>query len=303
MITWNNPFGTSDTQPIRLAVSDKFDDILNHEQFRFLAGQYEKGEEGTLHLQMYVEFIKAIYITEVHKLVLGADVRVCHGTQVECLAYVVKEDTRQCGPWTWGKPGKQGERTDIIAYTDAIKEGASDDDLLSEYPQAVCRYYHHIQVVRSIMYRVKAYEMYEAGIMRRCTILVGDTGGGKTRYIYDTYGLDDVYQLSFGTGTASSVWFDMYHGESILLLDDFYGQLRHSFLLRLCDRIPIRVQVKGGSTFLQIKRIYITSNTQPTEWYQTVPERARLAFERRIEMIFKVPEDMEKLKLYDSARI
>jgi hypothetical protein len=302
MITENNPFGEGDTQPLEDTVKGHFRDLLEHDHFRFLAGQYEQGTNGTYHLQMYVEFTNRMRWRAVKEIVPRADIRPAMGSQVECLAYVVKQDSRICGPWTWGKPAKQGERTDIIMYTDAIKSGRTDYEILEEFPRELCKYPHHLQRVRSIMYRVRAHELYEQGVMRSAVVLYGEAGSGKTRWVLDRYGAENVYMLSFGTGTKGSVWFDEYRGEKVLLLDDFYGQVKFDFLLRLLDRYPIRVQVKGGTTYLCVERVYITSNSKETYWYSTVPEMSRRALHRRITGSFLIPEEGEDLEAHETYR-
>lgn len=51
-------------------------------------------------------------------------------------------------------------------------------------------------------------------------------------------------------------------------MDDFYGWLKHDELLRVFDRYPHRVPVKGGFVQFQAKKIYVTSNTEVYEWYK-----------------------------------
>ena len=52
-----------------------------------------------------------------------------------------------------------------------------------------------------------------------------------------------------------------------MIIDEFYGWLRYSFLLTLLDRYPIRIEYKGGSAEFVSRRVIITSNKAPQDWY------------------------------------
>lgn len=81
---------------------------------------------------------------------------------------------------------------------------------------------------------------------RQVKVLVywGDAGSGKTETAMET-NEGDVYKLN--TNTNGTLWFDGYQGESVLLLDDFYGWVKHGDLLALLEGYPYRCQVKGSS--------------------------------------------------------
>lgn len=81
-------------------------------------------------------------------------------------------------------------------------------------------------------------------------------------------------------------WFDGYLGEEVALFDDFYGQIDIKMMLRLCDRYPLRTQVKGGTAMWRPRKVYITSNHPPDEWWTEVGDQTsvaqREAFMRRV---------------------
>lgn len=109
----------------------------------------------------------------------------------------------------------------------------------------------------------------------------GRTGAGKTRSVYDNLpSLDSLFVY------AGSGWFDGYDGQPIVLFDDFGGhEFKISYLLKLLDRYPIRVPVKGGFVHWAPQEIYITSNIDPHNWYSNAnPEHVR-ALLRRITLI------------------
>ncbi len=90
----------------------------------------------------------------------------------------------------------------------------------------------------------------------------GVAGTGKTRLASWICSSSSTYWKS-----PNSSWFDGYSGEENIILDDFYGALPYSTLLRLLDRTELRLESKGGHVNIIPKRVFLTSNKQPTEWY------------------------------------
>lgn len=89
--------------------------------------------------------------------------------------------------------------------------------------------------------------------------LYGPTGSGKTRFAVEKSG--DSYWIS-----NDCKWFDGYNGQECAILDDIRaGSYSFEFLLRLLDRYPVLVQIKGGFAVWTPKHIYITAPARPEE--------------------------------------
>lgn len=102
-------------------------------------------------------------------------------------------------------------------------------------------------------------------------VLQGPTGTGKSKWCMDNY--PDAYWKQRGN------WWDNYSGEETVIIDEYYGWLPYDFLLRLCDRYPLLVEIKGGQVQFNSKRIIFTTNAVPNTWYKNVYWPA---FERRV---------------------
>ena len=70
--------------------------------------------------------------------------------------------------------------------------------------------------------------------------------------------------------SVTTKWFDGYMGQSVILIEEFSGQVNIEFMLGLLDCYTQMVEVKGGSTYLNAKTIYITSNVEPSDWYKNI---------------------------------
>jgi len=109
-------------------------------------------------------------------------------------------------------------------------------------------------------------------------VYCGAAGTGKSRLAYEQF--PDLYELPIG----KDLWFDGYQGQETVLFDDFDGQYPLSQLLKLFDNYYIRqVPIKGGFVWFNPKRIIITSNYNPQDWYDyTNRTRQAMGLRRRI---------------------
>lgn len=93
----------------------------------YLCGQVEKGKEGTVHLQIFINFKGATRPSKIQKIDKQLHieaVKVNNGADDYCL----KEDTRIDGPWEFGqKPVKRNSKKDWERIYTLAKEGKLDD--------------------------------------------------------------------------------------------------------------------------------------------------------------------------------
>lgn len=96
----------------------------------------------------------------------------------------------------------------------------------------------------------------------------GPTGTGKTKTAWDEalrkYSKDDIW-----ISNSNDQWFDGYNGQRCAIIDDLRSSSwRFDFLLRLLDRYPMQVAVKGGFRKWQPVEVFITAPGQPRELYR-----------------------------------
>ncbi len=92
--------------------------------------------------------------------------------------------------------------------------------------------------------------------------IYGPTGSGKSRRAHresEALCPGSVLWLP----DQSLRWFDGYNGHKGLVLDDFTGDAELPFLLRLLDRYPLKVPIKGGFMEFVGRIVWITSNFSP----------------------------------------
>lgn len=242
----------------------RIQDFINDECGYGIIGK-EVGESGTPHLQCYVQ-CRARRSLVYLKRSLGnrCHFEIARGSPEQNRKYCSKE-----GKFSeFGEYKTQGQRTDIVSFVDSAKKGISWEEALESHPNVIARYGRFADRVigRYCVSRDWVPEVY---------VYWGETGTGKSRKAFEE--AVNPYVHSGGN------WFDGYQSEADVIFDDFGGsEFKLTYLLKLLDRYPMRVPVKGGFSNWVPRRVFITSNYSPKEWYPNAKDEHVKALLRRI---------------------
>lgn len=236
----------------------------------------EIGESGTKHLQGYAVFKKRVRLSQAKQAIGNrAHLEKKWGTPDQAADYCKKDgDFEEFG----SRVTEQGRRTDLEGVYHAIKDGQTRDEVADTFPGTYLKYKRSVD---------ELCREREKNHRDECTVIVfwGETGTGKTRTVWEHHEADDIYVH------AGDRWFDGYNGHSVAVFDDFGGsEFKLSYFLKLLDRYPWRVPIKGSFVRWNPTRIYITSNKSPDEWYaHAYPEHQR-ALKRRLHHVVHFTE-------------
>lgn len=261
---------------------------------RYLVSGEEVGENGTPHLQVYLELKRAQRAAYVKKIYPTAHIEVRMGSGLDAANYCKKgeqpkeewKNEKHEGP-NWGLNAKflefgdadkvgqaKGKRNDLDIICRKVVDNASMREIAEEAPATFVRNYRGIAALRTVLRTPKEFRNLEVHLY------IGKTRSGKS------YHAKMSHPGSFTKPVGKGLWFDGYDWESTVIIDEFRGQYPLSDMLQILDPYKVRVEVKGGHTFLEADLIILTSNDHPTSWYQDHTEESRDAFLARITKIF-----------------
>lgn len=250
--------------------------------------QMELGEEGTVHLQGYVELNNPRQLQWLRRnLSARAHWEKRRGSRKQAFEYCMKEETRLGFPSFFGSigenqacwhqaedgtnaglesllselnikltesqcPSNSVNSKKLLEIKQKLDDGCSLETISDEYFPLWVRYWRSFEkyLTTKTAPRTHACEVH---------VLFGPTGTGKSKWCLDNF--PDAYWKQ------RSKWWDGYAGQSVVILDEYYGWLQYDTLLRLCDRYPLLVESKGGQLQFVAKCIVFTTNKLPDEWY------------------------------------
>lgn len=216
------------------------------------------------------------------KKIIGEDVHLepMKGSYKQAKDYCTKQESRVSEPKEFGNFPEPGRRSDLEALHTDIKEGKTLFEIVENHFEPFLRYSNGVLKAQAI------YQYERCPIYREVhvTVWYGPTGTGKSTELALRY--PDAY---FTTGTDLQ-WWDSYRGQTTLIIDEFYGQVKCTDMLSLLQPIRKRLGIKGGHVYAMWERVYIISNVPPWKWYkeENTREVVREAFKRRIHEVHEI---------------
>jgi len=211
----------------------------------------EVGENGTPHLQGYLEFKNQVSYDTLKKEFPKMHFERRRGSPQQASDYC-KKDGKFEENGTISNPGK---RTDLELVAQTITENKNLRTIALEHPESYIKYHNGIEKLRNLTH----FEHRDAA--PNVFWLYGKSGTGKTRYVADKH--PDYYLKN------SSKWWDGYEQQETVLIDDYDFDHYYGFreLLRLLDRYKYQVEVKGSVINFNSPYIYITSEFPPEHFF------------------------------------
>lgn len=215
-------------------------------------------DSGRLHWQGVLHLKSPVRMSALKKL-LGNSVHLetMKGPWKKALDYVRKDQSSLGISLKAGvEPKGQGARSDLEGVCQRIVSGESLKDIAHESPATFVRNYRGLSVLASLSQKGREK-------MTECHIIWGVSGAGKTHSVWAKE--PDLYVKGEGK------WWDGYCGQKAVLFDDVDWDMMelymsHTNWLKLLDKYPMDVEVKGGTTKFLAERVYITSMYDPSRF-------------------------------------
>lgn len=163
--------------------------------------------------------------------------------------------------------GKTNNKDRLLAIFASIKdEKKSEIEIAEMEPDLWCKYHCAFN-----KYRLLVTPPRRLPTAPDIIVLCGSTGTGKSHWASEQF--PEAYWKE------KNVWWDGYTDQKSVIIDEFYGWLAFDLILRICDKYPLKVEIKGGMTQFLANTIVFTSNKDPREWWKQCYFGA---FERRV---------------------
>lgn len=192
-----------------------------------------------------------------------------------------------------GRHPTQGERTDFRQFFERIAQEEEPDELSIALRDPSTWARSHNAVRRLIQLKSAHKNRHKIRENLDVSWIYGRSGSGKTSAAIQAF---EDHGLRWCIGSVGDPpWFDFLTGsEDAWIWDEFDGSAKLGLVLRVLDKFPIQVPVKGGFTDFSVTHITVTSNLPPWKMYSP-EELARhdngRALKRRIKTIYKMGRD------------
>lgn len=232
----------------------------------------EHHEDGSCHNHLYVEFKKPFESRNERCFDLEGrhpNIEIIRTTPWKTVDYCKKE-----GDWIEYHPENAPRLNyDAMSRTEKYKF-LQNNDPIELYDKCVISAESCMRMMKAREF-IQQYRQLTRTVKPIVLWFYGETGTGKTRtamQIAEESGLR--YWIS---SDPELKWFDGYNGQEYAIIDDFRRQgIKFSWILRLTDRYPLLVQVKGGYVRWIPLVIIITCPVPPREAYQWLDKDGEL---------------------------
>lgn len=165
-----------------------------------------------------------------------------------------------------------------------ISKGMPLYEVMEKYPSTFLRY--HAALSRMCARYDKPRPFKDATVI----LFWGVTNSGKSHLAYA------LYPKAYRKTIRGKFW-DGYAGEDTVIFEEFNPRLKDEMdlglLLKILDKYPMNVEVKGAALQLKANTFIFTTNVDPREWYMGDPQQA--AFVRRVNAVYVFPYEFDPL--------
>jgi len=260
---------------------------------RYFCLSDEIGDSGNYHTHVYLCSDSPIRFSTVQRKFPIAHIEPAYGSSYQLKSYLLKEEDGKHASkahtkvkdtfYEWGDiPSPEQEKHPMMAsIIEEVQSGKSTASIIKDHPNLAFKS-NDIDSLRQTLLSERY--MVEPRLNLRVCYVVGKSGTGKTRSVYELHDARDVYRMT----SYGRILFDGYRGQDVMVFEEFRSQIDIADMLNFIDvhvtYLPARYQNKVA-TYTQV---YIISNINLLEQYKdiqrTQPETWN-AFLRRIDTI------------------
>lgn len=261
----------------------------------------EIGETGTYHTHVYVFSPSPIRFNTLKNRFPIAHIEKAYGTSAANRDYITKsgkwEETKKAETIVEGTFFEYGQlpspaveacptKAELLELLD---QGLSTEEIIRSHPQ----YAFQVKNIDLLRETLKHEKFRKEKRPVHVIYLFGASGAGKTRSVYDAHGAENVCRITDYSG-PNGVRFDAYHGQEVLVFEEFHSQIPIENMLNYLDIYPLMLPARYSDRVACYTTVYITSNISLEEQYEDIQRRKMetwRAFLRRIHTVREFQHD------------
>lgn len=232
--------------------------------------EHEIGEQGTPHLQGYMEFTKRVRMNQIkgYECFARAHLEIARGSRKDNYQYCSKTGIHIV---EWHDPyldtTAEGQENQWDRIKGMIRQHCAYDEIRDLYPETALRFESGL---RKWIHESNLEELqeYDGDLKIKNKWLWGPPGVGKSRHCWDMQGTK--------FNKPCNKWWDGYKGEEVVIIEDMdptKAQMLAHHMKIWGDRYPFTAEIKGGATAITpCYRLMVTSNYSPEQCFQNTED-------------------------------
>lgn len=271
----------------------------------------EIGESGTYHTHIYLFSHSPIRFSTIKNRFPPAHIEKALGTSAENRDYITKS-----GKWANTKKAETSVKGTFFEFGEVPSPAEEDSPSMYTIMNCVEQGMSNIEIIRkkpSYAFKIKNIDELRNTLLEEQYLkenrsvevhyVYGDTGTGKTYGILKKHSAENVCRIT-DYGGRNGVRFDAYHGQQVLVFEEFHSEIPINSMLNYLDIYPLHLPARYHDRVACYDTVYITSNISLEEQYTEI-QRSELetwhAFLRRIDTVteFRRGKPPKVVKLHD----
>lgn len=289
---------------------------LTHEVLReklqvLNAGYYcmvdEIGEGGLYHTHVYIYRNSPIRQSRIERLFPNVHHEKCDGTALENRDYLLKTgkwaDTKKADTTVEGTFEEAGDiplpsdekSPQKAAILKALIDGRTPLEIVRDDPSLIFQFQKIEHLSDALFTEKHGYDMRDIKV----SYLFSASGAGKTFSVFQKHPANEICRITTYNNGSKKILFDSYHGQPVLVFEEFRSQIPISEMLNYLDIYPLQLPARYYDRTAAYTQVYITSNLPLEQQYQIIqsesPETWR-SFCRRITEVIEFLPDRTQIK-------
>ena len=292
----------SQLRKVQLTINNPIEHGFDHERIKEELGKMKSciyyimcdevgGKDGTYHTHIYIVFKNPVRFSTIKKRFPVAHIERAVSTHADNINYILKEGkwkdseksctsipntVEECGTRPEDAVGTDEKLIQLYAY---IKEGLSNYEILERSAD----YLFDTDKIDRVRLTVRQEEYKNTWRNLEVTYIYGRTGLGKSRYVMEKYGYENVFRV-----TDYLHPFDTYKGQDILVFEEFSSSLRIQDILNYLDGYPLKLPCRYSDKTACFTKVFIISNISLEKQYPNILEEQPDVWHAFIRRINKV---------------